>query len=147
MALKLSTGLVNKLMDTACFKTLFAGCFIDVYSGVQPSSPDAVPNGTKLVTLYSDGSSAGLHFEANATAGELEKLASETWSGTAVASGTAGWFRMREATDAGTAASTTAVRLDGSIATSGADMNIGNLTVTNGAPFLAASAAFTLPGA
>lgn len=148
MATRLSTGLVNKLLDTNSFKTLFngaSGFFIDVYSGAQPASADDAPNGTKLVTLYSNGTSTGLTLEASATGGVIEKNASETWSGTAVATGTAGWFRMREFGDAGTALSTTAVRLDGAVATSGAQLNLGSLTFTTGAPFVLPTAAFTLP--
>ena len=57
----------------------------------------------------------------------------------------AGWFRLREASDAGTAQSTTAARMDGSIATSGAQMNLGSLTLTQGAPFVLTAATFTLP--
>jgi hypothetical protein len=149
MATRLSTGLITKLLDTGSFKDLFNdttdGFFIDIYSGSQPTSADDVPNGTKLVTLYSNGTSAPLTLEASATAGVIEKNASETWSGTAVATGTAGWFRMRENADAGTASSTTAVRLDGAVSTSGAQMNLGSLTVTTGAPFVLSTAAFTLP--
>lgn len=147
MAARLSTGLVKKLMDTAPFKTIFDGCFIDIYSGTQPASADDVPTGTKLVTLYSNGTSAGLHFEAVAAGGVATKLASESWTGTALADGVAGWFRVREATDAGTAASTTVARYDGAIAASGGQMTLANTTVTNGAPFVIAAAAFTLPKA
>lgn len=145
MAARLSTGLVNKLMSAASFRAIFALGFIDVYSGVQPTSADDVPNGTKLCTLYSNGTSVGLTFEAAAVAGALHKLASETWSGTVLADGTAGWFRLREATDTGLAASTTAARYDGAVATNGAQMNLGSLSLLTGAPFLVAAAAFTLP--
>lgn len=145
MATRLSTGLVNKLMATGSFKSVFTACFIDVYSGTQPASADDAPTGTKLVTLYSNGSSTGLNWESAAVNGTLSKLNSETWSGTVVNTGTAGWFRMREATDAGTAPSTTAARFDGSISTSGAQMNLGSLTLTAGAPFVLTAANFTLP--
>ncbi len=148
MALKLSTGLVNKLMDTASFKTIFAGCSLDIYSGVQPASANDVPNGTKLVAVSLDGLGVtGLTFEASATDGQLEKNSSEVWSGVGIAAGTAGWFRLREAGDAGTASSTTACRLDGSISTSGGDMTIGTLTVAIGAPFVIQAGSFTLPRA
>ena len=147
MAAHLSTGLVNKLMSTASFRTAFTAGFIDIYSGSQPLSADDAPSGVKLCTLYSNGTSLGLNWEASSTAGALSKLASETWSGTVLADGTAGWFRLREATDAGIAVSATMARYDGAIATSGAQMNLGSLTLLTGAPFLIASAAFTLPQA
>lgn len=145
MAARLSTGLVNKLMATSSFRTLFALGFIDIYSGTQPASADDVPSGTKLCTLYSDGVSVGLSWEAAATGGALPKLASQTWSTTVAVTGTAGWFRLREASDAGTGASTTACRYDGAIATSGAQMNLGNLSLTVGAPFVISAATFSLP--
>lgn len=145
MTYRLSTGLATKLMDTSSFKTLFAGSFIDIYSGTQPASADDVPTGTKLATIYSNNTSLGINFAAAAVAGVLSKLGTETWSGNGLAAGTAGWFRLREALDAGTAASTTAVRCDGAIATSGAQMNLGSLTIAVGAPVVISAAAITLP--
>lgn len=145
MAARLSTGLVNKLMSVASFRGIFALGFIDIYSGVQPTSADDAPTGTKLATLYSNGTSAGLNWEPAAVSGALSKLASETWSGTVLSDGTAGWFRLREAADAGTASSTTMARYDGAIATTGGQMNLGSLSLITGAPFIIASAAFTLP--
>lgn len=147
MALRLSTGCRKKLMDTSSFDALFALSFIDIYSGAQPSSPDDVPNGTKLATITKNSDdSTGLSWEASAPAGALVKSTSETWGDpSAAAAGTAGWFRLREAGDAGTASSTTAVRIDGTIATSGADMNLGSLTIALGAPIVISAATFTMP--
>lgn len=67
----------------------------------------------------------------SAAAGLIAKTASETWQGTAVASGTAGWFRFRgSVTDAGAAdAAETFVRLDGNIAASGANLNMSNTSI------------------
>lgn len=48
-------------------------------------------------------------------------------------------------TDTGTSASATALRIDGAVGTSGAEMNLGSLVFTATAPFVMASAAFTLP--
>lgn len=150
MAFRLSTGLVNAMMASSSFKSALeggAGFLIDIYSGTQPANPDTAASGTLLVTVSLAGAGTGIHFETAATAGALPKMASETWSGTAVASGTAGWFRIRQTTEAGAAATTTLVRADGAIATSGADMNLGSLTVTTGAPFVLSAANFTLPTA
>lgn len=57
--------------------------------------------------------------------GTMTKNANETWQGTAVADGTAGWFRwIAGVSDAGAADSAeTYIRLDGSIAASGAQLN------------------------
>ena len=67
----------------------------------------------------------GLQFES-ASAGSITKLASQTWSGVIAATGTAGWFRLKgpvadaDATDA----SEVVLRLDGSVAVSGGDLNL-----------------------
>ena len=67
----------------------------------------------------------GLKFES-ASAGSITKLASQTWSGTIAATGTAGWFRLKgpvadaDATDA----AEVVLRLDGSVAVSGGDLNL-----------------------
>jgi hypothetical protein len=49
--MRLSTGTTNKMMDTGSFKDIFTDCVIDIYSGVQPTLPDNVPNGSLLVTV------------------------------------------------------------------------------------------------
>lgn len=86
----------------------------------------------------------GLRFDV-ATDGAISKVVADTWSGVPGASGTAGWFRMRESGDTGTGSSTTAARADGTIATSGADMNLGSTVITAPAPFILSAATFTLP--
>lgn len=152
MALKLSTGLTNALLSTGSLKSVMegagaAGFLIDIYSGTRPTSPDNAATGTKLLTLSSDGAGAGAHFAASASAGALAKLGTETWSGTGLANGTAGYYRLRLTTDAGTSDSSSAVRIDGTIATSGGDLNMTSTTVVSGAPFSVSSASFTMPAA
>ena len=85
----------------------------------------------------------GLHF-GTVSAGVLSKVTSETWSATVLATGTAGWFRIRESGDNGQADSTTAARYDGSIASSGAQMNLAVQTLSIGAPFTVPSGSITL---
>lgn len=147
MTTRLSTGLVNKMMGVGSFKSIFAACFIDIYTGAQPASADSAASGTKLVTIYSDGTATGISFDAAAADGVLAKAPAETWSGTILANGQAGWFRMREAGDSGTGASTTAARYDGAVSTSGAEMNLGSTNLVAGAPLVIPAAAFTLPKA
>lgn len=86
----------------------------------------------------------GLNYDM-AIAGVISKLTTETWSGSGLAAGTAGWFRIRGQGDAGSTSSTTAVRIDGSIGTSGADMNVASLNIAVSAPFLVPQAALTFP--
>lgn len=83
----------------------------------------------------------------DAADGKLTKSATETWQGTAVATGTAGWFRVEAAVaDAGAVDSAEAVmRLDGSVATSGGDMNMASTSIVMGAVQTLSSGALTLP--
>lgn len=75
----------------------------------------------------------GLRFGEGAT-GTVAKDATQTWQGTCVAGGVAGWFRFVGAVaDSGIAdSSETQIRIDGSIAVSGADYNWTNTTFANG---------------
>jgi len=86
----------------------------------------------------------GLTF-APAANGAVSK--SGVWSFLGLAAGTAGWFRLiGSAADAG-GASTLLPRLDGSIASSGADLNLSNTSITVNAPNTIDSFTFTIPSA
>lgn len=145
MALTLSTGCVKKLMDTGSFVSVFNLCKINIYSGSKPTSPNDVPNGTLLVTVTNAGTATGLTWEAAAPAGVASKKTTETWSGTIATTGTAGWFRIYETGDTPANSSTTYARVDGTISTSGADMNLGSLSLTATAPFVLTQCDITLP--
>lgn len=80
----------------------------------------------------------GLMF-GTSNAGVIAKLSTQVWSFNGSAAGTAGWFRfIGSVNDPGTAvvAGTPPyyVRLDGSIAVSGADLNMSNIAITVSAP-------------
>jgi len=138
MTIRLSTGLRNNLAGNTGFAATFANGIIEIRSGAQPASADNAVSGTLLGTVtlnsgaFTTGSPAnGLTF-ATATGGAVSKTG--VWSMNGVATGVAGWFRLKgNATDDGSA-STTLPRMDGSVATSGADMNLSNLSITAGAP-------------
>lgn len=55
-----------------------------------------------------------------------------TWSGTCLATGTAGYYRLVR-TDDDALATSTAIRLQGTVSTSGADLNMSNINFTSGA--------------
>lgn len=151
MTVRLSTGLRDNLVGTTGFSSTFANGVIEIRSGTQPANADAAATGTLLglVTLasgaFTPGSPTnGLTFAA-ASGGAVAK--SGTWSFVGIADGTAGWFRLRgNAADAG-GISTTLPRLDGSIAVSGADMNLSNISITIGAPATVDSFTWTQPAA
>ena len=160
--LTLLTGIVNTAEVFAAGAALAAakgGSLADVfkdgilklYSGAQPTNADTAASGTLLVSItVSSGAFVagafgnGLEFDTE-TVGTIAKPAGVVWSGAAVASGTAGWFRFYgNATDAGSA-STTLPRIDGSIGTSGADLNMSSTVITSGATYTIDSFTFTLP--
>jgi hypothetical protein len=85
---------------------------------------------------------AGLTF-GTPSAGTVSKTG--VWGFNGLAIGTAGWFRMKASDTDANALSTTAVRLDGSIAVSGADMNMSNISIDVGAPSTIDTLSITMP--
>jgi len=85
----------------------------------------------------------------DAAVGTLTKLTTQVWSGVAVATGTAGWFRIEASvSDAGGTDSTESIfRADGTIATSGAEINMGSTSITSGLTYTLDSFTVTLPTA
>jgi len=85
----------------------------------------------------------------NAAAGVLSKKATQTWSGVAGATGTAGWFRIEAAVaDGGALDSTESVlRLDGAVSTSGAELNLSSTSIAISATQTIDSFTVTLPTA
>lgn len=90
----------------------------------------------------------GLTF-GDAIAGKLVKAVLEVWSGLAVTDGTAGWFRLLgSVADGGLADAAAAfLRLDGNIATSGANLNMSNTNFVTGATQTLSTFSFTEPAA
>lgn len=136
------------------FSDLFQNGVIDVYSGSQPTNADTTETGygTKLVTItlssgaFSAGSPTnGINF-GEVSSGVLAKEAAEVWSGVGLANGTAGWFRFYDNSKT-TGASTSAIRFDGAVATSGSQFNMTNTNVTTGATTTVDAVALTLPSA
>ncbi len=130
MSLKLSTGLRDALLDTGDFGTVLDASLLNIYSGSAPADADAV-EGTLLVSIGSDHADTYCHFLAAAVSGVLSKDAN-VWSGVASATGTATHFRLVVNTDTGVL-STTEIRLQGTIGTSGADLNMSSVSIVSGA--------------
>ncbi|WP_439885650.1 hypothetical protein ACTACK_10580 [Pseudomonas syringae] len=109
------------------------GKVIKIFNGptIPASADDALAVGTTLLcTITVNDAGTGLTF-ANPSGGQMTKSTSEVWSGTVISSGTANFFRMEDAADAG-AVSTTAIRIQGTIGLDGADMNFGNTALVAG---------------
>jgi len=130
MALRLSTGAREKLLSTLTIKELLDGGLMDIFTGSQPTTADAVEIGTKLVRISSTSGTAasdGLRF-GTSLAGVLP-LTTPAWTGVVSVAGVAGWFRFYgTGGTSGVAGSTgtngTAIRLDGNVGVSGADLNL-----------------------
>ncbi len=90
----------------------------------------------------------GLLF-GDSAAGVLVKDPAQTWSGVAGNSGTAGWFRLRgSVTDPGTTDSSELyIRLDGNVASSGANLNLSSTTITAAATQTISTFSLTEPAA
>lgn len=138
MTIYFSTGLRDDLLGVSDLKTVFTDCIVELYSGTQPADADQSPTGVLLATVtesggaFAHGAAAnGLEFDAPVSA-VLSKAAAETWrtSGSGQTPGTMGWFRIKANPTDNDSVSTTLPRIDGSIGTSGADINMSNTVVT-----------------
>ena len=124
MAIKTSTGLRNAMLATGSAKAALDGGRINIYAGAAPETADAAVGGaTLLCAITLNSTETGILFDTAAVNGVLAKKPSETWSGAIAATGTAAWYRHVAAADDGTL-STTAPRLQGTVALIGADLNI-----------------------
>lgn len=125
---------------------MFNDCSINIYGTAQPASADTAAGGTPLCTIYSDGATAtaGLGW-ATPDSGAIAKSGTETWSGQVAADGTALWFRIFRTGEDPNATSTVNSRVDGTISTSGADLNMSNTALTNGSLQAINSFQITLP--
>lgn len=90
----------------------------------------------------------GLRFGV-ALLGALNKLSTQTWSGVAGATGTAGWFRLTGAVvdDLTLDTDESELRLDGAISTSGSDLNLTSTAISSGATQTISAFTITLPAA
>lgn len=111
---ELGAGTVPNGLAVACTTTTLAAAVVAMSGGVNAVN--------------------GLQFAAPVNGG-MSALAAQVWSGVNGASGTAGWFRQYSAfQDVGALDSTARYcRVDGAIATSGAEMNLNNTAFTSGA--------------
>lgn len=135
---------VDELLDG--FVEIMRNCKINIYTGAQPASANDAATGTRLVTITKGGDgSTGLTWEPASGNGIASKPSADVWQGAAVASGTAGWFRCYQEGDDPSSSSTTAARFDGSISTSGAEMNMTSTSVASGSVQTIASFTYTDP--
>lgn len=131
--IKISTGLADAMMDdtgaTAALNA--ANLELRIFSGPEPLTADAaLANETLLVTIQVNGG-GGMQF-AFTGEGTIMKDINQSWLGNVVATGTPAYYRLCPMSD-GTTASTTAVRVQGSVGATG-DLKLGTTTLATGNP-------------
>jgi len=85
--------------------------YMEIRSSSQPSDPDDAPTGALLVTIPLNDPGFGASSNGVATMDNTPEP-----EGTAIATGTAGWFRVYDSNDA--------ARLDGSVSETGGGGNL-----------------------
>ena len=129
MAIKLSTAARNAMLD-GITSTVGGSAKLRIYDGSQPAGPGtAVSTQVLLAELTCNAT-----FAPAASSGVLT-LNAITQDSSADATGTASWFRI--VTSGGTAV------IDGSVSTSGADMNLNSTSIVSGGTVSITSATFT----
>lgn len=132
MPIRMSTGLRNAILASDSIKSVFdAGSEIRIYAGATPATADDGVGSATLLCVIRNGAN-GITFAPTAAGGVLEKNPSETWSGVNVASDVATFYRHVLTADTD-AASSSAPRYQGTVATVGADMNLTSASLVAGA--------------
>jgi len=140
---------INTTLSSPEYTATASGAIITISAvpgtGTQPNTKVVVCTSTTITNSTANMASGvasvnGLTYGLSA-AGVLAK--SGIWSGVAVLDGTPGWFRFVRAAADASGASTTAIRIDGSISSSSADLNINPCTSINGITLTIDSFTFT----
>lgn len=95
-----------------------SGAIIHIYEGTQPANANTAISGQTLLVSLTISGSFGTDSDGTITLSSVS-------NGTAVATGTAQFFRI-------TKSDNSTVVMDGSVATSGADMNLNNTSINSG---------------
>lgn len=111
-----------------------SGATLKLYTGTQPASCSATEAGTLLVTFNLTATNPFSTPSSGATT-----LAGLTLSATTVAAGTAGHFRMLD--------SAAVCHIQGTVGTSGSDINFDNNVFTSGQTVQITGFTLTAPGA
>lgn len=130
MAVRLAVATANNLadaIDTLCG----TAATLKVYTGAQPATGDTTASGTLLATFTLSNPAFG------AASGGVITLSGTPKTVAASNSGTAGYFRIET--------SGAAKILDGSVGTSGNQLNLNTTSITSGVNVTITSGTITLP--
>jgi hypothetical protein len=139
MAVRLSTGARNAIGDSGVGPLFDPDGAISFYTGSQPASANDDVSGTLLGTVTFSADWIGAFASGTGTLGAI------TSDGAADASGTPGWFRMHNVSEGPGGSSSTKKRIDGSVGTSGADINFNTVTWVAGGTIAISSLTITIP--
>src|ERR1700744_6327137 len=107
---------------------------LKLYDGTQPSTPEtAVTTQNLLATVTLASPAFGSASNGVITANSISDV-------TISASGTSAWFRLLKSDN-------TTVIMDGSVGTSGSDLNLNSVALSSGATLSTTSFTFTVPSA
>jgi len=132
-------------------KAALADGVLRIYSGAQPASADLPASGTLLVEITESGGAFahgsptnGIEWDAP-DGGVISKDPLETWQGSGIAAGTAGWARFYANPLDDGLESTTHARIDMSVGRGTGDLQVSNVNVSVGAPITVDVAVLRLP--
>jgi hypothetical protein len=109
---QMSAALRNALLVTGSFKAQMDSCFIYIYEGTPPATPEQAHGGTLLVKITA-AAGAALNWAATAADGVVAKDASQVWESEITTSGTAQFFRICKGADDGSTTDNTKLRIQG----------------------------------
>ena len=141
MAVRISTAARNAMVGQV--STLIDGGSsagrLRIYTGSQPAGPGTSPSGTLLLDIALNDPSFG-----SASSGTITAEQSPALSGTASGTGTAGWFRLLDSTEA---AGTGLGVVDGSVTATGGggDCQLSTTSLSTGLTVSVTSLTITQP--
>lgn len=130
--IKIAVAARNAMGD-ALITALGSSPVIQVYTGTQPAGP-----GTAITSQVLLGTLACSATPAPATSSGVITFNAITQDSSADASGTAAWYRLCKS-------DLTAI-VDGTVGTSGADLNLNTVTIVAAGPIACTSFTYTMPG-
>lgn len=131
---KISTAAAIAMLSSPGLASALTGsgdCELRIYSGAVPASADAGVGSATLLVALKTGGTTGLNLEM--VGAVLSKPAMDTWQGTVAATGQATFYRLVKGGDLDDT-NTTAVRIQGSVAQVGADVNLASINLVTSAP-------------
>lgn len=126
----------DAIVDLIDVGTTNANGKLRIYDGTQPANPDVAVTTQNLLAEL-DLSNPAFGAAADGDPGGLATANSITDDSSADATGTASWFRVVDRDE-------NAI-IDGSVGTSGADLNLGSVSITSGQAVSITSWTVTMP--